>query len=126
MPGVGPVTALAIRSFAPPLEKFRSSRDLAASLGLVARQNSTGGKERLGRVSKMGQNDIRRFLVIGAMDVIRRAGRKGNVLNAWLTQFLARKPKMLVAIALAKKMARGLWAMMTRNKKYRSSPIRTA
>ena len=126
MPGVGPVTALAIRSFAPPLEQFRSGRDFAAWLGLVPRQNSTGGKERLGRVSKMGQTDIRRLLVIGAMAVIRWAGRKGNVLNAWLTQLLARKPKMLVAIALANKMARGLWAMMTRNEEYRSSPMRTA
>lgn len=67
MPGVGSVTALAIRSFAPPLEQFRSGRDFAAWFGLVPRQNSTGGKERLGRVSKMGQDDIRRLLVIGAM-----------------------------------------------------------
>ena len=126
MPGVGPVTALAIRSFAPPLEQFRSGRDFAAWLGLVPRQHSTGGMERLGRMSKMGQNDIRRLLVIGAMAVIRWAGRRGNGLNAWLTQLLARKPKMLVAIALANKMARGLWAMMTRNEEYRSSPIPTA
>ena len=119
MPGVGPITALAIESFAPPLTTFRRGRDFAARLGLVPRQHSTGGKSRLGRVSRMGQRDIRRLLIIGAMAVVRAAARKGAPEGSWLARMLARKPRMLVAIALANKMARGLWAMVTRQEQYR-------
>lgn len=120
MPGVGPITAVAIESFAPPMETFRSGRDFAAWLGLVPRQNSTGGKQRLGRTAKMGQRDIRRLLIIGAMSVVRGAVRRGAQEGSWLQRMLARKPKMLVAIALANKMARGIWAMMTRQEDYRN------
>jgi transposase len=89
MPGVGPVTALAVAVFAPPIEHFQSGRDFAAWLGLVPRQHSTGGRERLGKVSKMGQRDIRRLLITGAMAVVRWAVRKG-----------APEGRLLVAIAL--------------------------
>ena len=68
MPGVGPITALAVETFAPPMEQFRRGRDFAAWLGLVPKQHSTGGKQRLGKTSKMGQRDIRRLLVIGGND----------------------------------------------------------
>jgi len=119
MPGVGPITAMAILAFAPPLEEFRRGRDFAAWLGLVPRQHSTGGKQCLGRTSKMGQRDIRTLLIIGAMAMVRWARRRGAPEGSWLARMLMRKPPMLVAIALANKMARGVWAMMTRQEDYR-------
>ena len=119
MPGVGPVTAMAIDAFAPPMESFRRGRDFAAWLGLVPLQRSTGGKAKLGKTSKMGQRDIRRLLIVGAMALVRAATRRGAAPSAWLAQVLARKPRMLVAIARADKMARGLWAMMVKQEVYR-------
>ena len=119
MPGVGPITAVAIESFAPAMTTFRRGRDFAAWLGLVPRQHSTGGKQKLGRTSKMGQRDIRRLLIIGAMSVVHGAIRRGAPEGSWLARMLAKKPKMLVAIALANKMARGIWAMMTKGESYR-------
>jgi transposase len=118
-PGVGPVTAMAILAFAPPLEEFRRGRDFAAWLGLVPRQHSTGGKQCLGRTSKMGQRDIRTLLIIGATKIIRWARHKTAPEGSWLARMLIRKPPMLVAVALANKMARGIWAMMTRQEDYR-------
>jgi len=120
MPGIGPLTALAIEAFAPPMETFRCGRNFAAWLGLVPRQHSSGGKERLGRVSKAGQADIRRLLIIGAMSRLNWLGRKSIPQGSWLARMLARKPKMLVAIALANKMARTIWAMLTKNEDYRN------
>src|SRR6056297_764612 len=119
MPGVGPLTAMAVQTFAPPMETFRRGRDFAAWTGLVPVQRSTGGKQILGRTSKMGQRDIRRLLIIGAMSVVRWAVRKGAPEGSWLARMLARKPRMLVAIALANKMARGIWAMSTRGENFR-------
>lgn len=123
MPGVGPIGALAIETFAPPMEQFRRGRDFAAWLGLVPRQNSSGGKQRLGKTSKMGQRDIRRLLITGAMAVVRWALRRGAPRNPWLARMLARKPPMVVAFALANKMARGIWAMLTRGENYRDPLI---
>lgn len=120
MPGIGPITALAIESLAPPMESFRRGRDFAAWLGLVPVQRSTGGKQTLGRTSKMGQRDVRRLLVTGAMAVIQAAQRKGVAERSWLGRMLALKPKMLVAIALANKMARSAWAMLTKGEDYRA------
>ncbi len=119
MPGVGPISALAVEIFAPPMEQFRRGRDFAAWLGLVPRQNSSGGKQRLGKTSKMGQRDIRRLLITGAMAVVRWATRRGAPEGSWLKRMLAKKPRMLVAIALANRMARGIWAMLTRQEDYR-------
>ncbi|MBC9248645.1 IS110 family transposase [Paracoccus sp. 11-3] len=119
MPGVGPICAMAVETFAPHMESFRRGRDFAAWLGLVPRQNSTGGKQRLGRTSKMGQRDIRRLLIIGAMAIVRWALRKGAVAGSWLARMLAEKRRAVVAIALANKMARGIWAMMTKQEEYR-------
>lgn len=119
IPGVGPVTALAIEAFAPPIESFRCGRDFAAWLGLVPRQHSSGGKQRLGRVSKAGQRDIRRLLIIGAMSRLNWLGRKSIREGSWLDRLVARKPRMLVAVALANKMARTIWAMATRQEDYR-------
>ena len=119
IPGVGPLTALAVEAFAPPMENFRCGRDFAAWLGLVPRQFSSGGKERLGRISKAGQCDIRRLLIIGAMSRLNWLGRKSIPEASWLARMVARKPRMLVAIALANKMARTIWALMTKNEDYR-------
>lgn len=123
MPGVGPLTALAVEAFAPDMAQFKRGRDFAAWLGLVPRQHSSGGKERLGRVSKAGQRDIRRLLIIGAMSRLNRLGRRTILQGSWLAKILARKPKMLVAIALANKMARQLWAMVTKNEDYRDPAL---
>lgn len=120
MPGVGPQTALAISGFAPPMESFKRGRDFAAWLGLVPRQYTSGGKERLGRVSKAGQTDIRSLLIIGAMSRLPVLARKSIVEGSWLARMLRRKPLMLVAIALANKMARAIWAMMTKKEDYRN------
>lgn len=98
---------------------FKRGRDFAAWLGLVPVQHSTGGKQRLGRTSKMGQRDIRRLLVIGAMAVIQWASRRGARPGSWLARMLDRKPLMLVAMALANKMARSVWAMLTKKEDYR-------
>lgn len=123
MPGVGPMIALAVEAFAPAMTTFRSGRDFAAWLGLVPRQFSSGGKERLGRVSKAGQADIRRLLIIGAMSHVRAANRKPPASGSWLARMLMRKPKMLVAIALANKMARKIWAMLTKQEDYREQAL---
>lgn len=119
MPGVGPITAVAVETFAPAMETFHRGRDFAAWLGLVPRQKSTGGKQRLGKVSKMGQRDIRRLLIIGAMAVVSWAARNGASEGSWLARMMARKPRMVVAIALANKMARSVWAMLVKQENYR-------
>lgn len=126
MPGVGPLTALAVEAFAPDMTEFSCGRGFAAWLGLVPRQHSSGGKERLGRVSKAGQADIRRLLIIGAMSRLTRLGRRSIPEGSWLDRMLAKKPKMLVAIALANKMARQIWAMLMKNEDYREPALAAA
>jgi len=119
IPGVGPVTAMALQAFAPPMESFRRGRDFSAWLGLVPRQHTTGGKPRLGRISKMGQKDLRRLLVTGAMAVVQHASRRDKITDPWLAGMLARKPKKVVAVALANRTARRVWALATRKEVYR-------
>ena len=118
IPGIGPITAMALQAFAPPMESFRRGRDFSAWLGLVPRQHTTGGKPRLGRISKMGQQDLRRLLVTGAMAVVQHAVRRGEIPDPWLAGMLARKPKMLVAVALANRTARRVWALTTKKETY--------
>lgn len=108
MPGVGPMTALAIEAFAPAMGTFKCGRDFAAWLGLVPRQMSSVGKERLGRIFKAGQSDIRRLLIIGAMSRLNWTGARSIRGGSWLARLCERKQKLLVAIALANKMA---WAI---------------
>ncbi|WP_240794037.1 transposase [Pseudorhodobacter turbinis] len=110
VPGIGPVTAGAIAAIAPDLETFDNGRNFAAWLGLVPRQHATGGKTRLGAVSAMGQCDICKLLIIGAMSVIRWVVRGGDSTNRWLASLVARKPRMVAAVALENKMARMVWA----------------
>lgn len=126
MPGVGPLTALAVEAFGPDMAQFKCGRDFAAWLGLVPRQHSSGGKDRLGRISKAGQADIRRLLVIGAMTRIMGRARHKVAAESWIGRMLARKPKMLVGIALANKMARQIWAMLTNNEDYRDPALAAA
>lgn len=122
IPGVGPITAAAVQAFAPPLDTFSRGRDFAAWLGLVPRQHSTGGKERMGHVSKQGQSDIRRLMIIGAMAVIRWEKRKAHDADPWLKRLLARKPVLVAAIALANKLARTVWAVATKQEVFRAQP----
>jgi transposase len=125
IPGVGPITATAIAALAPPIETFATGRDLAAWLGLTPLQKSTGGKQRLGAISKMGERSIRRLLIIGASAVVSHACRRGAPDNSWLARMLARKPRMLVTMALANKMARIVWALLAKGGVYRA-PVAAA
>jgi len=126
MPGIGPLTSLAVEAFAPQMVSFQCGRGFAAWLGLVPRQHSSGGKERLGRVSKAGQADIRRLLIMGAMSRLAWLARRAIRGSSWITQMMARKPRMLVAIALANKMARAIWAMLTKKEDYRDPTLAAA
>ena len=121
IPGIGPICATALEALAPPADTFAKGRDFAAWLGLTPRQNSSGGKARLGRVSKMGQRDLRRLLIIGAMAVVRWAARRGAPTGSWLARMMASKPRMLVAVALANRIARVAWALMVQGGIYRAS-----
>ncbi len=113
------MTAAAITTFTPPMETFSKGRDFAAWVGLTPRQHSSGGKDRPDQTSKMGQRDIRRLLIVGAVAVVRWAARKGAPEGTWLGRMMARKPKMPVAVALANRMARTAWALMRRCEDYR-------
>jgi transposase len=120
IPGVGPVIATALMALAPAASTFRRGRDFAAWLGLVPRQHSSGGKERLGRTTKMGERSLRRLLIIGASSVTKVAARAPDKAGAWLAGMLARKPRMLVTVAMANKMARIVWALMAHGGSYRA------
>lgn len=118
MPGIGPISAHAIQAYCPPMDQFQRGRDFAAWLGLVPRQNSTGGKVRLGRVTKMGQRDVRRLLITGAMAVITAFERRERRGDPWLAKMLEKRPRMVAAVALANRMARRLWAMLSKEENY--------
>ena len=120
IPGIGPIAATAIAALAPPLEGFARGRDFAAWLGLTPLQKSTGGKQKLGRTSKMGERTIRRLLIIGASAVVQHAARRGVPEGSWLGSMLARKPRMLVTVAQANKTARIVWAVLTKEENYRA------
>lgn len=120
IPGVGPICAMAVHAFAPPMESFKSGRDFAAWVGLTPRQHSTGGRQRLGRITKMGQRDLRQLLVLGATAVLRHARRRAELDDPWLRRMLAEKPPKLVAVALANRMARIIWALSVREETCRA------
>lgn len=123
VPGIGPLIATALEALAPPAETFRSGRDFAAWIGLTPLQRSTGGKERLGRTSRMGERTLRRLLIIASSAVVRWAKRKGVPSGSWLHRMLTRKPPMLVIVALANKTARIAWALMTKGGIYRAPTV---
>lgn len=126
IPGIGPITATALAALAPPPESFAKGRDFAAWLGLVPRQRSSGGKQKLGAISRMGERSLRRLLIIGASAVVLHASKRGAPAGSWLEQMLARKPRMLVTVALANKTARIVWAVLTRNEVYRAPALAAA
>jgi transposase len=120
IPGIGPVVATAIAASVPDPGVFRSGRQFAAWLGLVPRQNSTGGKDRLGKISKQGNGYLRRLLINGAQSVLRCS--KAAKHDLWLMGLLARRPRLVTAVALANKTARIAWAVMARENEFRRSP----
>ena len=117
VPGIGPITASAIVAAVPDASIFRSGRQFAAWLGLTPKAHSSGGKEKLGGISKQGDGYIRRLLVVGATSVIRVA-RKETSSKLWATKLLERKPARVVSVALANKTARIVWAMLARGEDY--------
>jgi transposase len=125
IPGVSPVAATALVALAPAPQTFRRGRDFAAWLGLTPLQHSSGGKERLGRTSKMGERTLRRLLIIGASSAAKAAANKGAPMDTWLGRMLSRKPRMLVVVALANKMARIAWALMAHGGLYKA-PVTAA
>jgi transposase len=120
--GVGPVLASAIVATVPDPSAFKSGRDLAAWIGLVPRQNSSGGKEKLGGITKQGDRYLRQLLVAGALAVIRHAQRHGTK-RPWLVRLLSRRAPKIAAVALANKMARMIWAMMMTAERYREPVV---
>jgi transposase len=122
IPGVGPLGAITMVLTVEP-GNFASGRHFAAWLGLTPKEHSTGGKQRMGKISKAGNERLRQLLFVGAMSVIRFAKPGSRSASAWLLQLLERKPRKLAAIALANKMARIIWTMMARGEAYRRQPI---
>jgi len=118
IPGIGPITATALAATITDPSVFTSGRELAAWIGLVPRQSSTGGKERLGRISKQGDQYLRWLLVAGAMSVIRHAKRRGTTSLPWLANLITNKPTKVAAVALANKMARIAWAVLRQGGTY--------
>ena len=117
IPGIGPVTASTLAATVADPAAFRSGREFAAWLGLVPRQNSSGGKARLGRISKRGDRDLRRLLITGAQAVLRWP--RAVDANPWLKALLARRPRLVAAVALANKLARIAWAVMRDETEFR-------
>jgi transposase len=122
IPGIGPIVATALVAEVGDWKAFSSGRSLAAWIGLVPRQHSTGGKERLGRISKQGNRHLRWLLVAGAMAVIRYARRHGTK-RLWLIRLMGRRPTKVAAVALANKIARMAWAMMVRGERFQEPKL---
>jgi transposase len=123
IPGIGPITAATIQALVPDPGVFTSGRHFAAWIGLTPKMHSSGGKERLGKISKMGNPALRSLLVVGATAVSRQV-RRGATISPWLTALLARRPAKVAAIALANKMARIAWALLTKGGEFiRKNPV---
>jgi transposase len=119
LPGVGPALATALVASVADPKAFRSGRDFSAWIGLVPKQHSSGGKDKLGSISKQGDRYLRGLFVAGALAVIRYAKIHGTKHRPWLTSLLARRPTKVAAIALANKIARMAWAMMAKGERYK-------
>ena len=125
IPGIGVIGATAIAATVPDPKVFRSGRDFAAWIGIVPREDSTGGKQKLGPISKRGDQYLRRILVVGACAVLKQA-RQQPEKYPWLAQLLARRPFKVVAVALANKMARIAWALLAKGGTYRAPQLKAA
>ena len=126
IPGVGPMLATALVASVADPRVFRSGRNFSAWIGLVPKQRSSGGKERLGSISKQGDRYLRSLFVAGALSVIRYAKIHGTKHRPWLTALLARRPTKVAAIALANKLARMAWAMMAKGERYKNPVVLAA
>ena len=123
IPGIGPIIATALAASITDPSVFKNGRELAAWVGLVPRQNSTGGKERLGRISKQGDQYLRWLLVAGAMSVIKSAKRRKTTKRPWLDELISKKPLKVAAVALANKIARTAWALLSHGGTYREPVV---
>jgi len=120
VPGLGVITATAVAATVTDPDQFRSGRQFAAWLGLTPQQHSTGGKTRLGGISKQGDRYLRRLLVVGATAVIRHTKDKTTPMAHWIRKLLEKKPFRVVSVALANKLARVAWVVLTRKEPYRA------
>jgi transposase len=120
IPGIGKITASLITASVADPGAFKSGRDMAAWLGLTPRQNSSGGKQSLGRITKQGNKQIRTLLVLGATSLLRAATNRQGSLRDWIVDLRARKPARLVTVAVANKLARIIWAVMTTGEAFRA------
>ena len=118
IPGTGPIIATALIASVADPSIFKSGREMAAWIGLVPKQNSTGGKERLGRISKQGDHYLRWMLVAGAMAVIRHGRKTDFASRPWLADLVGRKPTKVAAVALANRIARTAWVLMAKGGTY--------
>jgi transposase len=119
IPGIGPLTATAVVASIGSGAEFRKGRSFAAWLGLVPKQESTGGKQKLLSISKRGNHYLRRLFVIGARAVLQCRDKQSSGLSAWLGQLASRAHTNIVAVALANKMARVAWAVLAKSEAYR-------
>ena len=126
IPGVGPVTATRVIAEVADPASFKSGRAFSAWVGLVPKQHSSGGRDRLGRITKTGNPALRRLLVAGAMSMIIRARQLGFTRHPWLVRLLERKPTKVAAIALANKIARMIWALMMKNERFNPNKLMPA
>jgi transposase len=123
IPGIGPIVATALVAEIGDWREFRSGRNLAAWIGLVPKQHTTGGKDKLGNITKQGNRYLRWLLVTGAMAVIRYAKKHGTEKRPWLARLMERRHTKVAAVALANKMARMAWAIMIRSERYKEPKL---
>jgi transposase len=119
IPGVGPIIAATVRATVQDPRGFRTGRDFAAWIGLTPRAQSSGGKERIGSISKRGNRQLRTLLVVGATSIL-KLGKRGLKLPEWVRALMLRRPFKVVAVALANKMARTIWALLVKGGTYQT------